>query len=160
MPASLTTRLNLLLLIVWWASISVLGFWVVPMLFASLPTPAQAGQLAARLFAQQGWVALACGVALLLLNRRRAARRDGVAADRAALATTVGVLIALFAVIVIQYGVSPRIVARENLKFWHALGTGLYLLQWLAVSGVLWRGLGAQGPSPAQARPADQSPRG
>lgn len=149
MPASLTTRLNLLLLIVWWASISVLGFWVVPMLFASLPTPAQAGQLAARLFAQQGWVALACGVALLLLNRRRAARRDGVAADRAALATTVGVLIALFAVIVTQYGVSPRIVARENLKFWHALGTGLYVLQWLAVSGVLWRGLGA-----------DQSPRG
>ena len=147
MPASLKTRVNLLLLIVWWASISVLGFWVVPMLFASLPTPAEAGRLAARLFAQQGWIALVCGIAVLLLNRRRAALRGGVPADRAALVTTVGVLIALFAVLVTQYGVSPRIVARDNLKFWHALGTGLYVLQWLAVSVVLWRGLGQPGQS-------------
>ena len=65
MPASLKTRVNLLLLIVWWASISVLGFWVVPMLFASLPTPAEAGRLAARLFAQQGWIALVCGIGLV-----------------------------------------------------------------------------------------------
>ena len=141
------SRLSLFVTAAWWASISVLGFWVVPMLFASLPTPAEAGRLAARLFAQQGWIALVCGIAVLLLNRRRAALRDGVPPNRAALLTTVGVLIALFAVLVTQYGVSPRIIARENLKFWHALGTGLYVLQWLAVSVVLWRGLGQPGQS-------------
>ena len=148
MPASLKTRVNLLLLIVWWASISVLGFWVVPMLFASLPTPAEAGRLAARLFAQQGWIALVCGIAMLLLNRRAAARRGDVPANPKALATTVGVGLALFAVLLNQYGVSPHIVARDNLKVWHTLGSGLYLVQWVAVSVVLWRALGQRDQSP------------
>ena len=65
-------RLSLFVTAAWWASISALGFWIVPMLFAKLPTPAMAGTLAAQLFAQQSLVALACGVVLLLVNRRAA----------------------------------------------------------------------------------------
>jgi len=35
--------------------------------------------------------------------------------------------------------VCPRIVARENLRLWHSVGTGLYALQWLCAAAVLWR---------------------
>jgi len=30
-------------------------------------------------------------------------------------------------------------VARENLKLWHAMGTGMYFVQWLCAGVVLWR---------------------
>lgn len=139
MKNRMQSRLALFAAAAWWASVSALGFWVVPMLFARLPTPAMAGNLAAQLFEQQSWVALACGVILLLLHRRQAALRDGVPASPGAKTTLVIVLIALFMVIVNQYGVSPRIVARENLRFWHGLGSMLYVVQWLCVTAILWR---------------------
>ncbi|ARU05774.1 hypothetical protein CCO03_14740 [Comamonas serinivorans] len=135
-------RLSLFVIAAWWASISALGFWIVPMLFAKLPTPAMAGTLAAQLFAQQSLVALACGVVLLLVNRRAAATRHGVPADPHARTTLVIVLVALFVVIANQYGVSPRIVARDNLKLWHSVGSALYLVQWLCVTALLWRHAG------------------
>jgi hypothetical protein len=139
MKNSMQSRLSLLAAAIWWAGVSALGFWIVPMLFARLPTPTMAGNLAAQLFAQQSWIALACGAVLLLLNRRAAAMRDGVPANPHAKTTLVIVLIALFVVIVNQYGVSPRIVARENLRLWHGLGSALYLVQWLCVTALLWR---------------------
>jgi hypothetical protein len=43
--------------------------------------------------------------------------------------------------------VSPRIVARDNLKLWHSVGTVMYALQWLCALVVLWR-IG----SPSQAK--------
>ena len=47
-----------------------------------------------------------------------------------------GVLLALLA----EFAVAPRIVARENLKLWHSMGSGMYLLQWLcAAGGTLWK---------------------
>ena len=46
-----------------------------------------------------------------------------------------GLLLALLQ----QYGVAPRIVARENLRLWHSVGSVLYLLQWLCAGAVLWR---------------------
>jgi len=51
----------------WWGSLTTVGFFVVPMLFANLPTPAMAGNMAAKLFSAQTWVALICGLLLLLL---------------------------------------------------------------------------------------------
>lgn len=38
-------------------------------------------------------------------------------------------------------GVSPRIVARQDLKFWHGLGTLLYTLQWACALVTLWHTL-------------------
>jgi hypothetical protein len=46
-----------------------------------------------------------------------------------------GILLALL----VEFGVGPRIVARENLKLWHAVGSGMYLLQWLCAGVVLWK---------------------
>jgi len=56
-------------------------------------------------------------------------------AGGALLYVVAGVLLALLA----EFGVAPRIVARENLKLWHSLGSGMYLLQWLCAGTVLWK---------------------
>ena len=46
-------RLPVLLAALWWGSLTTLGALVVPLLFAYLPMPAMAGNMAARLFAAQ-----------------------------------------------------------------------------------------------------------
>jgi hypothetical protein len=46
-----------------------------------------------------------------------------------------GVMLALLA----EFAVAPRIMARENLKLWHGVGSGMYLLQWLCAGAVLWK---------------------
>ena len=46
--------------------------------------------------------------------------------------------------LLVQYGVSPKIVARENLKLWHSVGTGMYALQWICAAVVLWRVAGTR----------------
>lgn len=113
----------------WWGSLCALGFWVVPLLFASLPSAYLAGRTAAVLFAAQTWVALGCGLYLLVLERMdaRASR------SRALLWISAGMLLALLS----EYAVAPHIQARENLLFWHTLGTVLYAVQIVCAAGVL-----------------------
>lgn len=119
----------------WWGSLSAIGFLVVPMLFAHLPSPAIAGGMAARLFAAQTWVSVACGVLLLLLSRSKEALAPAPWARSALIFIVGGLLLALLA----ELAVAPRIVARENLKLWHGVGSGMYLLQWLCAGVVLWK---------------------
>ena len=119
----------------WWGSLTTLGFGVVPLLFANLPTPAMAGSMAARLFEVQTWVSALLGVGLLMASRMQ---RHPALARRAQAATAFilgGVVLALL----VQFGVAPRIVARENLRLWHSLGTGMYALQWVCAAVVFWR---------------------
>lgn len=127
-------RLPLLLAACWWGSLTTIGFLVVPLLFAHLPTPALAGGMAARLFGAQTWVSVLCGLLLLMSLRSEAA---AAAAERSALLFLVvsGLLLALLS----EFAVAPRIVVRENLRLWHGLGSGLYLLQWLCAATLLWR---------------------
>lgn len=118
----------------WWGSLTTLGFGVVPLLFAVLPTPALAGNTAARLFEVQTWVSALLGVALLIASR--SAGQPALAA-RAAQATPFilgGVLLALLA----QFGVAPHIVARDNLRLWHSVGTAMYLVQWVCAGASFW----------------------
>ena len=61
-------RLPALAAALWWGSLTTIGFLVVPMLFASLPSPTMAGYMAAKLFAAQTWVTVACCLVLLLLS--------------------------------------------------------------------------------------------
>ena len=67
----------------WWGSLTTLGFAVVPLLFAYLPSPALAGMLLALL---------------------------------------------------VEFAVAPRILARENLRLWHGVGSAMYLLQWICAA--------------------------
>jgi hypothetical protein len=45
--------------------------------------------------------------------------------------TLAGALLALL----VEFGVSPHIVARDNLALWHSVGSAMYFAQWLCT---LW----------------------
>ncbi|MBV8250690.1 MAG: DUF4149 domain-containing protein [Comamonas sp.] len=136
-------RLPFFFAALWWGSLSAIGFMAVPMLFANLPTPALAGYMAAKLFAAQTWVSIACCAMLLVLSKRRQAEKIEEWAQAAIGFVIAGMLLALL----VQYGVSPKIVARENLKLWHGVGTAMYALQWGCAAGGLWRLAGGRKPA-------------
>jgi Domain of unknown function (DUF4149) len=128
-------RLALLLAAFWWGSLTTIGFLVVPMLFAKLGNPAVAGNFAGQLFEAQSWVAIGCGLILLIHFRSMADERMD-----AATMTSIGIVLgALLLALLQQYAVAPRILARENLKLWHTVGSGMYVVQWLCTLVLLWR---------------------
>lgn len=122
----------------WWGSLSGLGFVVVPLLFKHMGSPAAAGAMAAKLFTAQTWLSIACAMLLLLALSKK---DDSTPAPYAAAAVkfiVAGLLLALL----VEFGVAPRIVSVRaeggNLKFWHGLGSAMYLGQWLAAGWTLW----------------------
>jgi len=131
----LLRRLPIFAAALWWGSLTAVGFVVVPMLFANLPSPAIAGQMAAKLFTAQTWMSTACALLLLLLSRSRESGALVDWAKTAMLFIAGGLLLALLG----EFAVAPRIVARENLKLWHSVGSGMYLLQWLCAGITLWK---------------------
>jgi len=131
----LLRRLPIFAAALWWGSLTAVGFVVVPMLFANLPSPAIAGQMAAKLFTAQTWMSTACALLLLLLSRSRESGTLVDWAKTAMLFIAGGLLLALLG----EFAVAPRIVARENLKLWHSVGSGMYLLQWLCAGISLWK---------------------
>ncbi len=120
---------------VWWGSLSTLGFFVVPMLFVHLPTPAMAGNLAAKLFSAQTAISTVCGLLLLMLFRSNKALAPVDIARDAMIFVVGGILMALL----VEFGVAPHIVARENLALWHGVGTGMYVVQWVCATMVFWK---------------------
>jgi uncharacterized membrane protein len=111
----------------WWGSLTAVGFGVVPMLFANLPTPAMAGAMAAKLFSALTWVAVVCGLILLMSLKENSPLAQSNKAQEALIFIVSGMLLALLS----EFAVAPRIVARENLRLWHSLGTLMYALQWV-----------------------------
>ncbi len=128
-------RLSLWVAALWWGSLTSLGFLVVPLLFAHLPTPAMAGGMAARLFTAQTWLSGACGLLLLMSSRQKEQMAHKDSADSAIIFIAGGLLLAFL----VEFAVAPRIIARENLKLWHGVGSAMYLLQWLCASATLWK---------------------
>lgn len=128
-------RIALLAAALWWGSLTTIGFLVVPMLFANLATPAAAGAMAARLFSAQTWVSLGCAF-ILIIHIRTTAQPT---LDRRGQTDLMLVAAAALLALLVEYAVAPRIVARENLKLWHAVGTGMYCVQWLCAAALLWR---------------------
>ena len=123
----------------WWGSLTTL-FGVVPMLFIHLPTPALAGGMAARLFSAETYVSMTCGLVLLLglwMAGEKTSENAATRSERRVCAVLV--TLALLSVVGVEWGAAPHIVARDNLKFWHALGTGLFSAQWLCCTALLWR---------------------
>lgn len=128
----------------WWGGSTVIGFLVVPMLFANLPTPALAGNVAGRLFGAEAWLAVGCG--LVLLFAAQAGEESGSSLEwrgGVLLFVLAGMILALLT----EFGVAPRILARENLKLWHGVGTALYFAQWACAAVVLWKVTAPPAPS-------------
>ncbi len=128
----------------WAGSLTTLGFFVVPMLFAYLPTPAMAGSMAAKLFSAQTWVSVACGMLLLLFFRSSRPLVPVNKAQAATLFVAAGILLALL----VEFAVAPHIVARDNLLLWHRVGSAMYFLQWVCALLVFGK-LIAEDPSAA-----------
>lgn len=129
----LRQRLPLLAAALWWGSGAALGFMAVPLLFRHLPSPALAGQMAARLFTAQTWVAVACGCVLLL------AARSAPTPMRWARGALAFVLAGMLLALLNEFAIAPRIVARQNLPLWHSVGSALYLAHWLCAGAVLYK---------------------
>ena len=143
--ATWKARVPVMAAALWWGSLATTGFTVVPLLFAYLPTPAMAGQVAARLFTAQTWVSCGCGV-MLLVATRSGEDAQPLEWARGALTYIVGgLLLALLA----EFAVAPRIVARESLKLWHGVGSAMYLAQWLCATVVLWKATGVRSDAPS-----------
>jgi hypothetical protein len=53
--------------------------------------------------------------------------------------------------LLVEYGVAPRIVARENLALWHRVGSVMYFLQWVCAGLVFWK-LASTAQGAAEAR--------
>ena len=111
----------------WAMSLTTLGFFVVPMLFKNLPTPAMAGGMAAKLFAAQTGVSVVCALLLLMTFRSEKLAPAARVIPSCTLLALAGALLAML----VEFGVSPRIVARDNLALWHGVGTAMYLVQWV-----------------------------
>ena len=116
----------------WLMSLSTIGFLVVPLLFMYLPSPALAGGMAAHLFSAQTVLSAACAIGLLVLVPLPLCAIATYVAPGLTLWALGGVLLALL----VELGVAPRIVAREDLAFWHRIGTAMYAGQWVCALAV------------------------
>jgi hypothetical protein len=132
MPFSALHSVPLWVAALWWGSLTTLGFFVVPMLFMHLPSPAMAGTMAGKLFSAQTAVSVVCGLILLVFFRSNQALAPVDIASSATLFVVGGVLLALL----VEFGVSPHIIARDNLTLWHRVGTGMYVVQWICAAVV------------------------
>lgn len=133
-------RLSLLAAALWWGSLGAVGFMVVPLLFAQLPTPALAGNMAARLFTAQTWLGVVCAMVILTGLRARMEDEGADLVQAELMLVLGGLLLALLQ----EFAVAPRIVARDNLALWHGVGSAMYLGQWVCAGLTLWR-LGRRG---------------
>ncbi len=131
-------RFGLMLAALWWGSLTLLSFVVVPMLFTHLQSPAAAGQIAAKLFTAQTWLSIACAMFLLLIFNQK----DPVDQDIRARAAIKFVVAGLLLTVLVEFGLSPRIISARadggNLKLLHGLGSAMYFGQWLCAGFTLW----------------------
>jgi hypothetical protein len=129
----------------WAMSLTTLGFFVVPMLFAKLPSPAIAGSMAAQLFKAQTGVSVVCALVLLMTFRSEKLAPVARVIPACTMLALAGALLALL----VEFGVSPHIVARDNLALWHSLGSAMYLAQWVCALLVFGKLANATGAPPA-----------
>jgi hypothetical protein len=131
------TRLTLLACALWWGSLSVIGFMAVPLLFRNAPSISTAGLLAGKLFAAQAWLSLVCGIVVLTGARDP----EGTATMGWAGGAVAFVLVGMLCALLQEFAIAPRIIARQNLAFWHSFGTALYAAQWVCALVVLWKAM-------------------
>jgi uncharacterized membrane protein len=137
---------SLWLAAVWAMSLTTLGFFVVPMLFAKLPTPALAGAMAAQLFSVQTGISTVCALVLLMAFRSHKLAPSAQVVPACTMLALAGALLSLL----VEFAVSPHIVARDNLALWHRVGSAMYFGQWVCA---LW--LFGKLAHTASAMPAD-----
>ena len=137
--ARLRADVPLLAAALWWGSLSAIGFMAVPLLFARMPTLVMAGNMAAQLFAAQMWLSVACTLVLLVHSLPKYEEKPAQTQASQAQSATIFIVGGMLLALLIQFGVAPRIVARQDLRLWHSVGTLMYVAQWLCALVVLLR---------------------
>jgi hypothetical protein len=143
----LPERIARLTLVLWAGGLWIVGYLVVPTLFAALPDERMlAGALAGSMFSRIGWLGLAC--AFYLLGYLVVTR--GSVVLRCAAFWVVGFMLLL--TLAGHFGVQPMMSAlkaqvspgdvmqsplRDQFALWHGVSSVLYLLQSLLGAGLI-----------------------
>ena len=130
----LQARLPLLLAALWWGSLTATAAVAVPVLQAHFASPVQAASATATVLAAQTWISIACCALLLVFSKRKYAEKQEAWAQAAMPFILGGLLLALVA----QYGVAPRVAAKQG-AVWSYAGVAMLALQWLCALGSLWK---------------------
>lgn len=125
----------------WWGALTTIGLIVVPMLFVNLPSPAIAGAMAAKLFSAMTWLAVGCGLLLLIVYRSK----QPVALVDKAQGTIFLIVFGMLLALLSEFAIAPRIMARQDLRLWHSVGTAMYVVQWLC-AGLTFRKMAGRKP--------------
>jgi hypothetical protein len=128
---------------VWAGLVGAVGFVVAPLLFATLPR-ADAGRVAARLFAVDATIGVCVGALLLVLTTQLARHAAVQGASRFSTDMLL-VLGALFCIIAGHYAVEPMMQARlrgeagPSFAVLHGVASAFFLLKFLAAGALAWR---------------------
>ncbi|MBP7352656.1 MAG: DUF4149 domain-containing protein [Comamonas sp.] len=141
-------RLPLLLAALWWGSLTAMGGVAVPVLQAHLSSPTQAAAACAALLAAQTWISIACCALLLVVSKRKYAERQEAWAQAVMVFVLGGLLLALVA----QYGMAPRVAARQG-AVWQYAAVAMQVLQWLCALCTLWKVAALAGRGEEEATP-------
>lgn len=139
----MATRLPTFAAALWWSSLTVIGFVVVPLVFMRIPQVMLAGYLTASLFEAQSWISIACCALLLVFSKKKHSATIVPWAQNALIFVILGMLLAFL----LQFGVAPRVIAYHGVRLWHNIATGLYIGQWACATAVLWQLTGQNGAS-------------
>lgn len=135
---NLADALQVLTATLWVGALWAIGFIVAPVLFATLPDRAMAGQLAGKLFSLVAWIGIGCAVYLIIYRFVR----FGAGALRQGALWIVLLMLAL--VLSGEFGVQPMMAAlkaqalpgavmesvwRDRFATWHGVSSGLYVIQ-------------------------------
>lgn len=141
-------RLGRLLPAVWFGLLLAVALIAAPSLFAVLER-ADAGRVAARLFALEAQASLVLAALLIIVERGRAARRAETADASRLSPELLLVLGALFCTVLGHYAIEPMIAAaRAGTGRWsfaalHGAATGFYALKTVLVAALAWRSTAA-----------------
>lgn len=142
------------LLALWWGAMLGVGGLAVPLLFRHLPSPALAGQTAAHLFSAINLLGVLCALAWgLVYGLKHWGSNRAVSPVHHAQAALYFAAFGGLAALLQEGVIAPHIVAREDLRLWHSLGSGLYALQFLGLTVLLGRRL-----CPARGKAPDEMP--
>lgn len=72
---------------------------------------------------------------LLIKMRADAVKVDVSTVQQVISLTVAGMLLALL----VELAVAPRILAHDNVRLWHSVGSGMYLLQWVCAAATFWK---------------------
>ncbi|MBA4178900.1 MAG: DUF4149 domain-containing protein [Leptothrix sp. (in: Bacteria)] len=137
-------RLRRLLPALWLGLLLCVAGIATPAAFALL-APGDAGRVVARVLAQEAWLSLALGVAMLLLERRAAQERAATGGGSLLGGAMLLVLGTLFCTLAGYFAVQPMLVrarlGQGPLAFGqlHAVSLGFFVLKTALVAALAWR---------------------